>query len=34
MGSKLEVKQLAGRLGPGPGGYAADKSKKNNLSYS
>ena len=25
---------MAGRLGPGPGGYAADKSKKNNLSYS
>lgn len=34
MGVKYEVKSLAGKLGPGPGGYAVDKAKKNNLSYS
>lgn len=34
MGVKYDIKVLAGVHGPGPGGYAADKAKKNNASYS
>lgn len=34
MGSKFEIKMLAGRVGPGPGGYNADKQKNQNLHYS
>lgn len=34
MGSRYEVKDLRGKLGPGPGGYAVDKAKKQNFSYS
>ena len=34
MGSKLRLKQLQGALGPGPGGYAVDKAKKKDFSYS
>ena len=34
MGLKLEVKDPRGKLGPGPGGYAIDKQKKQNFSYS
>lgn len=34
MGVKYEVKSLAGKLGPGPGGYSVDKQKKQNLAYS
>mgnify|MGYP000197488795 CR=1 FL=1 len=34
FGQKLENKQLSGVLGPGPGGYNADKAKKQNLAWS
>ena len=34
MGSKLRLKKLQGELGPGPGGYLADKLKNKNLAYS
>jgi len=34
MGMKTESKHRAGALGPGPGGYSADKMKQNNVKYS
>lgn len=34
MGEKTKIKQLAGVLGPGPGGYTVDKLKVQNYSYS
>jgi len=34
MGVKFELKDLSGKLGPGPGGYSVDKKKKDDLSYS
>ena len=34
MGSKLRLKKLQGELGPGPGGYTMEKSKKHNYAYS
>lgn len=34
MGTKYEIKTLEGKLGPGPGGYNVDKSKRQNFSYS
>ena len=34
MGEKTKIKQLAGVLGPGPGGYTVDKAKVQNFSYS
>ena len=34
MGEKLEIKDLRGKLGPGPGGYTVDKQKKSDLKYS
>lgn len=34
MGQRMEIKDPKGKLGPGPGGYAADKAKKQNFSYS
>lgn len=34
MGSKLYIKPIEGALGPGPGGYNADKVKKDNVKFS
>ena len=34
MGVKYEIKELAGRIGPGPGGYSVDKAKQGNVSFS
>ena len=34
MGHRYEVKTLAGKLGPGPGGYSVDKKKKGDFSFS
>lgn len=34
MGTKTVIKQLKGKLGPGPGGYSVDKPKNENLSFS
>jgi len=34
MGIKLSNISLEGKIGPGPGGYSADKQKIGNLSYS
>ena len=34
MGEKTKIKQLAGVLGPGPGGYTVDKVKVQNYAYS
>ena len=34
MGEKTKIKQLAGVLGPGPGGYNVDKQKSSNLAFS
>jgi len=34
MGEKTKIKQLAGVLGPGPGGYAVDKAKVQNFAFS
>lgn len=34
MGVKYEIKDLTGKLGPGPGGYSVDKSKKQDFAYS
>ena len=34
MGERTQIKQLAGVLGPGPGGYDSDKLKQSNFAYS
>ena len=34
MGVKYEIKELGGKLGPGPGGYSVDKAKKQNFAFS
>ena len=34
MGEKTKIKQLAGVLGPGPGGYNVDKQKSANFQFS
>ena len=34
MGVKLTTESLKGKLGPGPGGYAVDKKKVQDFSYS
>ena len=34
MGEKIEIKTLEGKLGPGPGGYFADKPKNADFRYS
>lgn len=34
IGQKTAVKSLAGELGPGPGGYSADKQKKGDFKFS
>ena len=34
MGSKFAIKNPSGKLGPGPGGYNADKKKHQDVSYS
>ena len=34
MGARTEIKSLAGKLGPGPGGYSVDKSKSGNFAFS
>jgi hypothetical protein len=33
MGIKLSNETLAGKLGPGPGGYSYDKPRRNNVSF-
>jgi hypothetical protein len=34
MAVRLQNKSLAGVLGPGPGGYSADKLKRGNVAFS
>lgn len=34
MGQKLEIISLAGKLGPGPGGYNVDKQKTGDVAFS
>jgi len=34
IGAKTQIKSLSGVLGPGPGGYSADKQKRGDLKYS
>ena len=34
MGQRTVIKQLKGKLGPGPGGYSVDKAKNENVSFS
>ena len=34
MGLKTKIVTLAGKLGPGPGGYSVDKQKVQNFAFS
>lgn len=34
MGKRIDIVELGGKLGPGPGGYNVDKAKQGNVAFS